>query len=113
MVRRSVFRTASFECCMTLSYFMAATPTRMAMIEITIISSMSVNPAWYAPDRGFFQAEDGIRDGNFLFNWKPRTNYQSEYFVPSSPVPVDFADTSTKFFPPHLVESGSCRKGRR
>src|SRR5258708_39932780 len=37
----------------------------------------------------------------------PRSNYQSEYLVPSSAVLVDFEYMSNTFFPPQLVESGS------
>src|SRR5712664_3192543 len=82
-------------------------PIRMRIIVMTIINSMSVNPAPNSTPRRFSNAAlpARIRDSISISN--PRSIYQSEYFVPSSAVAVDFEYTSNTFFPPQLVESGS------
>jgi len=60
------------------------------MIVMTIINSMSVNPASYQPLRRFRSVGLPLRICDGIFNAFPTSNYQSEYFVPSSAVPVDF-----------------------
>lgn len=68
---------------------------------------MSVNPVSSPEERRFRIEAHTARDCNVPFNSNPRSTYQSEYFVPSSAVPVDFEYTSKTFLPPQLVESGS------
>src|ERR1700722_4086045 len=85
------------------------------MIEITIISSISVNPPLerYAPR--FRREAAPFMDSFHLFiqhlvrklGQELCPSYQSLYFVPSSAVPVDFEYTSKTFFPPQVVESAS------
>src|SRR5881396_1676316 len=97
MVWRLFFRTASLAFCTDLSYRPTAIPIRMRM---------SVNPARGNPLRRFIN-DLPVRICECILNSNSRPDYQSEYLVPSSAVPVDLEYTSNTFLPPQLVESGS------
>src|SRR5947208_16832684 len=107
MVWRLFFSTASLAFCTDLSYRPTAIPIKMRMIVMTIINSMSVNPAPASLLRRFIDAGLPVRIWDNILNSSPRQHYQSEYLVPSRAVPVDFEYTSNTFLPPQLVESGS------
>ena len=113
IVRRSVFSTASLECCTTLSYRIAAIPMRMAMIVMTIISSMRVNPKLRHAPRLFRGQRSGIWWYKCVFTFGCSSHHQSEYFVPSIAVAVDWEYTSKTSLPPHCVDSGSSCTARR
>src|SRR6266576_397285 len=84
------------------------------MIVMTIISSINVKPEPRRSLRRFRNHDPPIRFCDSVFNSNLRpTNYQSEYLVPSSAVPVDFEYTSNTFLPPQLVESASSRTARK
>src|SRR6266850_5280644 len=70
-------------------------PIKMKMIEITIISSISVNP--------FAHELLPVLDLLMIF----MLPHHSEYRRPSVPVACDFEYTSKTFRPHQLVESGS------
>src|SRR5579862_6327609 len=65
------------------------------MMEITTISSSSVKPRFGTRAKPSAGLEESL------------TFYQSEYFVPSSAVPIDRENTSNTSCPPQLEESGS------
>src|SRR5260370_1253467 len=81
MTQRSCFIVASRACCTVVSYRCAAIPIRIRMIVMTIINSMSVNPApssltWRS------RCDDlPVRICGTLLNSIPRANYQSQYLV--------------------------------
>src|SRR5438093_10403321 len=106
MVWRLFFRTASLAFCTDLSYRPTAIPIRMRMIVMTIINSMSVNPARGNPLRRFIN-DLQARICACTPNSNPPPDYQAEYLVTSSAVPVDLEYKSKTFFPPQLVQSGS------
>src|SRR5260370_25073557 len=95
MAWRSCFTVAPSARWTLLWYCTAAMQTRIMMIMITIINSRSVNPALPSPGRRFRMNDQPVQFCDSIFNSIPRPNYQSEYFVPSSAVPVDFEFTST------------------
>src|SRR5580704_19616232 len=104
MTDRSVLRferkTDSLACTMDWLYTGIATDIRIMIMLITIINSSRVNPrerrrlAMRANMR--FDALPRTEPRQLLFVFAlaelftPRCIYQSLYFVPSSPVPVDF-----------------------
>src|SRR5438477_12715745 len=106
MVWRLVFSTASLAFCTDLSYRPTPIRNRRRMIVVTIINSMSVNPAAASLLRRFTDAGLPIRICDNILNSNPHLNYQSEYLVPSRAVPVDFEYTPNTFLPPQLVQSG-------
>ena len=77
------------------------------MIVMTIINSIIVNPVSNSTPRRFPNEGLPARIRDIISISNPRSNYQSEYLVPSSAVAVDFEYTSNTFLPPQLVESGS------
>src|SRR4051794_38261035 len=81
-------KTASCACLIEVLKFGTAIETRIAMMLITMISSINVKPRlWFVLEFGFI--------------------YQSLYLVPSSAVPCDFVYTSNRLSPLHESESGS------
>src|SRR5205807_6811587 len=82
-------------------------PIRIKMMVMTIINSMIVNPRLRPSPRHFRGERASNRLGKSIFTLIHSSHHQSEYFVPSSAVPVDWEYMSKTFLPPHSLESGS------